>query len=158
MNIDWNKLTQLINDNDDILLSTHINPDGDGLGSEVAMYYYIESLGKRCRIINISGLTEKYEFLNKKGIIEKFDSTDHESWISNCDCAIIFDIGSYTRLGEISNILKNNNIKCVSIDHHPSEDNFFNFRCLDILAPATGYLVWQYFKFIGYNLQYLSIY
>ena len=154
MNIDWNRLYQLINNNDNILLSTHINPDGDGLGSEVAMYYYLKSLGKECKIINISGLTEKYEFLNKNNIIEKFDESYHKPWISNCDCAIIFDIGNYTRLGEISNILRSNSVKCISIDHHPSEDDFFDFRCLDVLAPATGYLVWQYFKFIDYNLTY----
>jgi len=156
MNIDWNKLTQLINENDSFLLSTHINPDGDGLGSEVAMYYYLKSLGKECRIINISDIDEKYEFLNNNSIIEKFNKSGHESWINNCDCAIIFDIGNYIRLGEISNILKSANIKRISIDHHPSEDDFFDFRCLDITAPATGYLVWQYFKHINYDFNNVS--
>ncbi len=154
MKIDWNQLTELINKSNNILLSTHINPDGDGLGSEVAMYYYIKSLNKNCRIINISDLVDKYEFLNKNNIIEQFNQDSHESWVSNCDCAIIFDIGDYTRLGKISEILRDNNVICASIDHHPSEDNFFDFRCLDISAPATGYLVWQYFKLLDYNLTY----
>ena len=54
MNLNWNKLTSLISNNNKILLSTHINPDGDGLGSEVAMYYYLKSIAKDVRIINIS--------------------------------------------------------------------------------------------------------
>jgi phosphoesterase RecJ-like protein len=154
MKINWNKLTKVISESNNILLSTHINPDGDGLGSEVAMYYYIKSLNKNCRIINISDLTDKYEFLNKNNIIEKFNKTSHESWISSCDCAIIFDIGNYTRLGQIAKILNDNSVTCISIDHHPSEDSFFDFRCLDISAPATGYLVWQYLKIIDYDLTY----
>mgnify|MGYP006184218239 FL=1 len=154
MKINWNKLTELISKSNNILLSTHINPDGDGLGSEVAMYYYIKSLNKNCRIINISDLTDKYEFLNKNNIIEQFNKTSHDSWISNCDCAIIFDIGNYTRLGEISEVLDDNNITSISIDHHPSDDSFFDFRCLDVSAPATGYLVWKYLKTIHYDLTY----
>ena len=154
MKIDWNNLNKLINESNNILLSTHINPDGDGLGSEVAVYHYIKSLNKNCRIINISGLIDKYEFLNKNNIIEQFNKDAHVSWISKCDCAIIFDIGDYSRLGKISKIIKDNTVKCISIDHHPSEDSFFDFRCLDISAPATGYLVWQYFKSINYELTY----
>ena len=120
MKIDWNQLTELINKSNNILLSTHINPDGDGLGSEVAMYYYIKSLNKNCRIINISDLTDKYEFLNKNNIIEQFNQDSHDSWISDCDCAIIFDIGDHNRLNEIYPLIRDNKV-CV-IDHHPKKD------------------------------------
>jgi len=47
----WDKLRDLIKDSQSILLSTHINADGDGLGSEIAFYYYLKSLDKECRII-----------------------------------------------------------------------------------------------------------
>jgi len=154
MTIKWNKLLDLINDNDKFLLSTHINPDGDGLGSEVAVYYYLKAMGKDCRIINISKLSDKYLFLNNDNIIETYSRDSHENWISNCDCALIFDIGSFSRLGEISTILKDNSIYSVSIDHHPSTDNFFNHRFLDINAPATGYLVWKFFKSINYDFSF----
>ena len=152
MNIQWNKLLEIIKKSNTILLSTHINPDGDGLGSEVAIYYYLRDLGKECKIINISETSEKYDFLNKNSIIEKYNKDIHKEWISLCDCALIFDIGNYKRLGEISHIIEKNNVYCASIDHHPSEDNFFDYRFLDVNAPATGYLVWEYFKSIKYNL------
>ena len=38
----WDKLTAIIKDSKSILLSTHINADGDGLGSEIAFYYYLK--------------------------------------------------------------------------------------------------------------------
>ena len=48
----WDKLLTLIQKSKSILLSTHMNGDGDGLGSEIAFYYYLKSLNKECRIIN----------------------------------------------------------------------------------------------------------
>ena len=82
MNIKWNKLLEVINNSNTILLSTHINPDGDGLGSEVAIYYYLKDLGKECKIINISETSEKYHFLNKNSIIEKYDKDIHKNFIN----------------------------------------------------------------------------
>ena len=42
----WTELDSVIAESDSILLSTHVNSDGDGLGSEIAMYYYLKDLGK----------------------------------------------------------------------------------------------------------------
>ena len=64
MKINWKKLTELIAGNKKILLSTHINPDADGLGSQVAIYHHLKKINKDCRIINISNMMDKYEFLN----------------------------------------------------------------------------------------------
>ena len=148
-----NILSDQINISNNIVLSTHINPDGDGLGSELAMFYYLKSIGKKCRIINISNHSEKYNFMDKDLNIEVYNPIEHSNWIENCDCALIFDIGNHSRLGDISKVLSaSTKVKKISIDHHPSDSNFFDFNFLDITAPATGYLVWKYFKFIELDL------
>jgi len=154
MSINWDKLTTLINTKDNILLSTHINPDADGLGSEIAMYEYLTKLKKNVRIINISKLPDKYKFLDNDNVIEYYNKKDHYDWISNCECAIIFDIGNYKRLGEISKLIASDNIYKASIDHHPSDDIFFDIKFLDVNAPATGFLLWQYLKHINVDLNY----
>ena len=56
------------------------------------------------------------------------------------DCALIFDIGNHSRLGEISKILSDSRHVKSSIDHHPSNSRFFDVNFLDIAAPATGFL------------------
>ena len=56
----WKELDSIITESNSILLSTHVNSDGDGLGSEIAMYYYLKDLGKECRIINPSPFSETY--------------------------------------------------------------------------------------------------
>ena len=92
----WKKLKIKIDDSKKILLSTHSNPDGDGLGSEIAFYFYLKSLGKECRIINITPMNDNYEFLDPDNIVESYDSDKHYDWILNSDLVLIFDIGQLT--------------------------------------------------------------
>ena len=68
--LDWKSLNQQVESSNRILLSTHENPDGDGLGSACAMYHYLSDKGKDCKIIHISQLPIEYEFLNHKNIIQ----------------------------------------------------------------------------------------
>ena len=143
----WDELTDLINKSNNILLSTHVNPDGDGLGSEIGFYYHLKNMGKECRIINISPLPEIYECIDPDRVIETY-SLDHNKWINQVDVTILFDIGDFKRINEIYPEIKNS--KIVLFDHHPlQKDNPYSVIVLDLGSPATGYMVWKY-------LQYLS--
>ena len=143
-------LSELINNSSKILLSTHVNPDGDGLGSEVAMYHYLNSIGKDCRIINNTITPEKYDFINVGNIIEYHDCSQDE-WIKSIDIAIVFDIGDYRRLNELYPLIGDK--KMIIFDHHPPVDNSeFKLSIIDMDAPATGYMVWKYLQYtLGNN-------
>ena len=80
----WQELNSLIIKSKKILLSTHVNSDGDGLGSEIAMYYYLKSLNKNCRIINPSKFHEIYRVINPEDIVECY-SEDQDNWIKSID-------------------------------------------------------------------------
>lgn len=137
-----------------MLLSTHINPDGDGLGSEIAFYHYLKDKNINCRIINASKPPESLSFLSSDNIIELYND-DMDDWIKSCDLAISFDIGDYNRMMEIGIIL-NGNVPVICFDHHPQEDESkYSHILLDINAPATGYMAWKYFQ-INYPNRLLS--
>ena len=70
----WNALTDKIASSRKILLSTHKNPDGDGLGSEIAMYYYLKSIDKEVKIVNISSMSSRYKFMDKDNVVESYSS------------------------------------------------------------------------------------
>ena len=86
-----------IKNSESILLSTHENPDCDGLGSEIALYYYIKSLGKDCKIINSTAMSDKYKFIDPENIIEVYNSTQ-DKWLKNIDLAILFTFMDMRRL------------------------------------------------------------
>ena len=131
---------------ENILLSTHENPDCDGLGSEIAIYYYAKNLNKNCRIINCSQMSSKYRFIDPEDIIEVYSNSQDE-WLGNIDLAIIFDIGSHKRLRDISPLIESCPDK-ISIDHHLSNNqNYFSMELIDDLSPATGIIVWDFLNY-----------
>ena len=142
----WDKLDKLIHNSKSILLSTHINADGDGLGSEIAFYYYLKSLNKECRIINSSPLPYNFMIIDPESAVEAINIAMSE-WLNNIDLTILFDIGDHRRIGDLNKYVYD---KChvISIDHHPAKENHpYDLNIVDSNAPATGYLIWKYFQY-----------
>ena len=151
--LDWKSLHNTINSSARILLSTHENPDGDGLGSATAVYHYLTKIGKDCRLIIISDLPKEYQFLNLDNIIETYDSNLHDDWISQADLAIIFDVGDFNRLRQVGEKISANSIKAINFDHHPDlKDKRFSDNYIQIAAAATGEMVYDFLKSVNVNL------
>tara|TARA_Y100001970_G_scaffold291194_1_gene427452 strand:+ start:1335 stop:2321 length:987 start_codon:yes stop_codon:yes gene_type:complete len=147
--MNWEKLKNKINDSSNILLSTHKNPDGDGLGSELAMYYYLKSINKNVSIINISSMASRYNFMDPENIVKTYTP---ELSVDCFDLVIVFDLGDYKRLGVLGDNILDNNIDTINIDHHVPRDN--DFYCLSIVnieAPSTTYMIWKYFEYLNLN-------
>ena len=145
--MEWQQINEMIIASERILLSTHENPDGDGLGSASAMYYHLQEEGKECRIINCSDLPDEYDFLNQDRIFELYDAEEHDEWLTKCDLAIIFDVGDFKRVRGIKDAINRNEIKTINIDHHPhSDDHPFSLNVVDTNAAATGAIVFDYLK------------
>lgn len=145
--MEWQQINEMIIASERILLTTHENPDGDGLGSASAMYYHLQEVGKECRIINCSDLPVEYDFLNQNIIFELYDVKEHDEWLEKCDLAIIFDVGDFKRVRGIKDAINRNEIKTINIDHHPhSDDHPFSLNVVDTNAAATGAIVFDYLK------------
>ena len=145
--MEWQQINEMIIASERILLTTHENPDGDGLGSASAMYYHLQEEGKECRIINCSDLPVEYDFLNQNIIFELYDVKEHDEWLEKCDLAIIFDVGDFKRVRGIKDAINRNEIKTINIDHHPhSDDHPFSLNVVDTNAAATGAIVFDYLK------------
>ncbi len=136
-----------------ILLSTHENPDGDGLGSLLAMCEHLKSLGKDCRALIDSKVPVTLQFMDPEGWLEEFDPKGDVEWLAGCDMGVVFDLGSYQRLGSLGATLQRLAIPITVIDHHPpegykrdGEKPSFKYSLVDREAPAAGTLVWQYLK------------
>ena len=71
--MDFHQIKSIIEKHDKIFISSHINPDGDSLGSAYAIYKYLDSIGKDCIIVNHSPIPEVYNFLNEDNIFQELD-------------------------------------------------------------------------------------
>tara|TARA_Y100001960_G_scaffold333691_1_gene440298 strand:- start:4371 stop:5396 length:1026 start_codon:yes stop_codon:yes gene_type:complete len=145
--IDWKKVNEVINNANRIMLTTHENPDGDGLGSECGLYYHFKEQNIDVRIINYSSMPDYYYFLNKDNIFEKYDNDIHDKWIKDVDIVIIFDVGDYIRVRSIADVIDYYGLKTMNIDHHPHPgDHPFTYNIVDLSAAATGCMVYDYLK------------
>ncbi len=145
--MDWENIYQEIEKANSIMLTTHENPDGDGIGSIVALYTHLMIKGKECRILLTSRLPEEYRFLDPGNKFEFFDKVKHTEWLGNVDLAILLDIGNYTRTGRMWNVIQQNGTTVVNIDHHPYPNGHpFTINISDINASATGELIYSYLK------------
>ena len=120
--INWTEIDNKITNANRIVITTHIHPDGDGLGSSVTMIHHLLEAGKDCRIYIASELPSEYTFLNKGGHIYRYESSTDEAWISKADLALIFDVGDYMRMKLVGDVLTANEIPMINIDHHPIQN------------------------------------
>lgn len=131
----------------DAALFSHVYPDGDCLGSMLALGLCLERLGKRVQYINASPLPENLMFLPGAGkIIDSLPSELPETLIF-IDCAELNRVG-------FSNFEKRmlTGKKVINIDHHVSNDNFGTVNWIDCSAAATGEMVYQLIKKIGVTI------
>ena len=108
--INWSEVNKVVQNANRIMLTTHENPDGDGIGTESGMFYYLKDLQKEIRIINFSPLPSEFNYLNKDCIFECYDKDIHDSWIKNSDLVIIFDVGDFSRLRTLVKVIQKHNI------------------------------------------------
>jgi len=147
----WQSFDQAIRAAERILLSTHENPDGDGLGSQLAFCEHLKDLGKECRILNCSEVPSIYRFLDSQGWLELYDRRRDEDWLASCGLAVVFDLGDFRRLRAVGDGLRRHNVDIAAIDHHlqsgveeSGSGRLYKYVMLDYSAPSTGTLIWQY--------------
>lgn len=130
-----------LEENDRFLLTTHVHPDGDGLGSEIGLYYALKDLGKEVRILNHNLAPRQYDFLDQDGIIEIFDPSIHRTYLENVQVCVVLDVGEWNRLRQLGADLKSTEIPIICIDHHPSDASLGDFNIIYPNASSTGEIV-----------------
>ncbi|MCI0449417.1 MAG: bifunctional oligoribonuclease/PAP phosphatase NrnA [Chlorobi bacterium] len=146
----FKEIAELINKNQEFILTSHVNPDGDSIGSEIALYIYLKKQGKHARIINFSETPANFTFLDKDNIIEQFDETKHKDAIEKADVIFILDTNEYERVRTMAPHIKASKAKKVVIDHHLGfSDNGFDYYISDTDSPATGEIIYRFLKNSG---------
>ncbi len=149
MTINWEPLCPIIAENQRFVLSSHVRPDADAIGSELAMAALLEGLGKQVRIVNPSALPANLLFLDPTKRIKKLGEGITEDEARDADVHIILDTSAWGQLLELGRVIKHTQARKVVIDHHASADDLGAIDFKDTIAEATGVLVFQLFRFLN---------
>ncbi len=134
-----------------ILLSCHLDPDGDSLGSSLAMYHYLKGLGKEVRII--IGDSRKPEYLS---ILPGYELIEGKNYFEvntfEVDLYLIIDTASIERVSKKSEVNFPENLTTVVIDHHPTNPGFGQINLIVPEYIAACEIVYDLFKEWGVEI------
>ena len=123
------------------LITSHINPEGDSLGSQLAMANLLESLGKECVIYNNDRVPAHYLFLPGSRLIRQALGGKKKKF----DAAIVLDCPNLRRTGRVMSAVK----KCrfiFNIDHHVSNERFGDLNWIETGASSVGEMIFTLHK------------
>lgn len=127
-----------------ICLTTHVNPDGDGLGSEVATVELLRALGAECVITNPTPTPSRFDFLFE-GLSGADRTPEAVKELRRADVILVLDISELGRLGMLADTVRARGVPVGCIDHHVSDGAALpeGPRYVDSTASATGELVYE---------------
>ena len=139
-----NRYKSILENINRVALTTHENPDGDGLGCAAAMYHFYKDKNKDCKIILPTSLPNEYEFLEKGSMFQLYSSETTDTWLKDVDLIIVFDVGDRRRLKDIEKAIQIYNLTSLNIDHHALvDDSAFTYNLVNTHAAATGEIVFD---------------
>ena len=144
--IDFKKLKNIILNNSSFLLTTHVNPDADAIGSEIAFYNILKKLGKEVFIINHSSTPYNLEFFNHNNVIEKYDEEIHKDIFNKVDVLVALDFNRANRIVSMEKRFRESNKVKICIDHHQDGEKFVDESFIDTEACATGQIIFNFIK------------
>lgn len=122
---------------DSFAVISHVRPDGDALGSQIAMGLALRNMGKKVRVWNEEGLLEKFSFLPGGEIVSLPPHTKED-----VDVVLALDTATRQRLGTPLDSLGETRL-WINIDHHASNPRYGDLVHIDPTAPATGQILFE---------------
>ena len=149
----WTQVNSIIDSHQKFLLTTHVNPDGDGIGSELALAIHLKSLGKEVLIINSHPIPTRYRFMDGENEIKVYQANRDLKTINDSEVIFILDTDVLDRLGVLGERVKSSPALKVCIDHHlGSEHDSFDLIVADEDASAVGEMIYRLIKSRGAGL------
>jgi len=136
----FEEIGRILREHQRFAILSHVRPDGDALGSQLALALSLKQLGKEVRVWNEDGMLEKYSFLPRAELLTKPPSTPDV-----VDVAVALDTAIQNRLGTALAAVRSAKI-WVNIDHHLSNPCYGDVVYVDPVAPATAEIVFRLIK------------
>lgn len=139
-----NEIITIMKKANNILLSSHLNPDGDNIGSLLGLGFSLKELGKNVTLLQLDDTPTYLEFL--KGI-ECFTDVIPE----NIDLYITLDCANKDRLGSAQKLLDDSTIVSINIDHHRSNEKYGDYNYVKEDYSSTSEVVYEILELGGFS-------
>lgn len=146
-NSTFSEIAAVIREHQSFIIMSHVRPDGDAIGSQLALGHALEEMGKTVHYINEDGLPENLAFLPHSDRI-----TQPQGEVLDVDVAIALDCATKPRLGNNALKAASNAKLWINMDHHKSNPGYGDLNFIDSSSPATGQILYNFIKSEGFPL------
>ena len=150
--IDWKRFCELVRSNERFILTSHIRPDCDALGSELGMAGVLEKLGKQVTIVNAQATPPNLEFIDPQRKIKTLGCDVQPADIEAAQVLMVLDTSAWAQLGEMAEVVRATRLHKAVLDHHVDTDDMGAELFKNTEAEATGRLVVEAAAALGVKL------
>jgi bifunctional oligoribonuclease and PAP phosphatase NrnA len=140
----FDEISRVLREHNRFAILSHVRPDGDALGCQIALALSLQQLGKEVCVWNEDGMLEKYSFLPRAELLTKPPAAPED-----VDVAIALDTAIQNRLGTAFGAVRSAKI-WINIDHHLSNPGYGDLVYVDPTAPATGQIIFDLIQSQGF--------
>jgi phosphoesterase RecJ-like protein len=144
MDTTYQKLTDLIGAKQSFIVTSHVAPDGDAIGCELAILSVLRRLGKSVKVVSEDGVPGNFAFLDGSSDVVRNAGTP-------ADVGIVVDSSGLDRVGRVGEVIAGCST-IVNIDHHRSNSYFGTLNLVDTSAGATAEIVYDLLKMLAHPL------
>lgn len=140
----FKEIQKLIDKKKRFIITSHVRPDGDAIGSAAALGEYLRRLGKQVDVILSDPPPQNMVWLNKQLDVQTFDGgIEQRSRIAFADVVFVVDVNTLDRLGAMATPVQQSNAAKVLIDHHLDPERWFDLQVVQPEATSTGELIYE---------------
>ncbi|MEM8909096.1 MAG: DHH family phosphoesterase, partial [Bacteroidota bacterium] len=150
-----NQLKQLLVASDStpkqIVITAHRNPDGDAIGSSLALYHFLQKYGHHIHVIFPSEFPDFVAWMpgSEKIVIYDNDPEQTEALIKDAEMIFCLDFNSLSRIDKVGEIIARQKATLVMIDHHLDPDDFADYVLSDPKSSSTCELIYVFMELLG---------
>lgn len=142
------EITRILEESSAILVASHVDPDGDSLGTQLAFAGFLRKSGKQVFLFREDTIPEKFQFLPESDNIQHIQDSSNDLKV---DAAVILECPRISRAGNIINKL-NEDCKIINIDHHQDNDGYGDVAWVNGDASSVAEMVYEYFEAVDYEV------
>jgi phosphoesterase RecJ-like protein len=143
MRLDWASLLDLLRSRQRFVLTSHVRPDCDALGSELGLAGILTALGKDVRIVNAQATPANLAWIDPDRRLESLAGGVKPADLADRDLLVVLDTSAWAQLGAMGDVAKGMRDRVLVIDHHVSEDDLSDLWFKDTSAEATARIVYE---------------
>ncbi len=152
MSIHWPRFTELVHSHDRFLLTSHVRPDCDALGSELGLAGVLDALGKDVLVVNAQKTPPNLEFIDPQRRLKTLGVDVEPFDLEGCEVLMVLDTSAWAQLGSMADVVRASRAHKAILDHHVGEDDMGAELFKNPQAEATGRLVLEAARHLGVRI------